>query len=443
MDRLGRAKPSQFEMPLVPLVLFFAGLERPLQGPDLVRTVFARATGQNGYEEYVVAASRVNDPAFLVIADYNPDRPPIPAEIEDSSKRDLVQSLSGMDLLATRKELVRRYGRVLDLVKTGNTKPVFDPRGTITAATLYPELAPFKRLARLAAAKAYVDCAEGNTATGSQVLMEGLRFSYNLSGATSISWLVGIASSTILIVAAQDILPTLSVTDAKRLYETADAMLGAPVPLANAMRGEAQIMDSSVAAFLKNPDRYPQLLGADDEGEVDPKEIAEAVRNLTPAQKTALERQVHARMATYGQALTSVFSLPEYRWIENGPDLDALSDDPNQTLRGLLRLTIIDPKPLLVSTARWRTQVRLLGLHARILEFRWRKGRLPFTLSDLGNPRVSYDPLANQPFEFQRMGPVSYRLYSRGGLGLGEVELKYQKPPDGGGAQPDEPAPSR
>jgi hypothetical protein len=86
--------------------------------------------------------------------------------------------------------------------------------------------------------------------------------------------------------------------------------------------------------------------------------------------------------------------------------------------------------------------MRLLDLHARILDYRWNNLKLPEQLADAVPQALLFDPLSGQSFAYEKTA-TGYSLFSRGVPETGKIELKYRRDPnanlgqgDAGGVPP-------
>src|SRR5688572_1830938 len=117
---------------LIAFSLIFQGTsQEPQEKPrPIYSDIISRTTGQNGYEEYVRAADLLRlgpaqAPYAITFGYYEPNRPQPP-------------------FLQSRRELMVHGQKVLDLIRAGNKKPVFEPREKLGVWTLFPEFAYFK-----------------------------------------------------------------------------------------------------------------------------------------------------------------------------------------------------------------------------------------------------------------------------------------------------------
>ena len=90
-------------------------------------------------------------------------------------------------------------------------------------------------------------------------------------------------------------------------------------------------------------------------------------------------------------------------------------------------LTPVD-RHAIIAGLRSRTQLRLLRLHAKVIEYRWEHEQLPESLKAAVSDGTEIDPLSGEAFVFERPGVASYRIYGKGMPGVGEIELRYRAP---------------
>jgi hypothetical protein len=91
--------------------------------------------------------------------------------------------------------------------------------------------------------------------------------------------------------------------------------------------------------------------------------------------------------------------------VDDGPEL-------SRTLLGLFTPTL---QRTLDGYIREEANIRMLALHARIIQYRWENDRLPGTLDALNAANLTLDPFTGQPFQYEVTGR-KYRLFSAGPL---------------------------
>jgi hypothetical protein len=401
-------------------------------GARLSARVLPAVTGRNGYEEFVQAAELIQGPAFALYVNTTPEFPvpgnnpntlPTPPELVALSER-----LGKMNLLEIRREAVKRYGTALDLVRRGNRKEVFDPRTEIGPSTLFPELPEFRRLTRLFTLDSYVKFADGNPAAGTQALLDGLEFSYNVSSGSIIASLVGAASSAIVLAAIEDRLPMFSLADCRRAKQLAQAALTAPRQMVKAFDVDRRSTIGVLDQLFAEPEQIYPLLGAEGPESVErAKRTVVTLKTASPADRERWRRQAQESLDRHYQTVVALLKQPESQWF--GPESDPRTSVPrgaDAVVGDLVQSLVPVTNQILVTEAKQRTQFRLLALHSSILEFRWKNGRLPKELREAVSDQEAFDPLSGVRFVYERRGD-GYRLLSRGIPATGEIELRYRR----------------
>ncbi len=126
-----------------------------------------------------------------------------------------------------------------------------------------------------------------------------------------------------------------------------------------------------------------------------------------------------------------VYQGPESQWplvAEEPAPEPMLTDSPESITQALVPFLIPFGAQGGMASVRARTQLRLLRLHAWVLAYRWEHDRLPSTLRDAVGDEAAVDPVNLEPFEYT-VNPSGYRLVSKGRGALGEVALRYVRPP--------------
>jgi hypothetical protein len=367
--------------------------------------VVANPTGHNGYEDYVLAADVMVQPKVREAGDAVNAPPP---------------SLSP---LAAKRAWVAAARRALELVRTGNSKPMFDPRRKVDATTLFPEFAGFKQIARLFAAEARVRFADGDTAGATQSIVDCLTFAERFGHFCEIGSLVGIACTAIILAEAESDLRVLSQRDAVTLAIAADSLLQRPTALLDGVRSEAALLASSVDQAIDDvSNRAPDPSEDPDADQTWAKYTAE-LRGLSPSQRQALKGQVVAGLDSRLMGILATLSGPEQGWTEGEPADQA----PTRLTDFIVQICLPVYGQAMNAAARSRTQLRLLRLHGAIISFLWEWHRLPKKLDELQNAAITENPVAGKPFHYQATGASSYELWSDGCGETGKIELKYRR----------------
>ena len=125
---------------------------------------------------------------------------------------------------------------------------------------------------------------------------------------------------------------------------------------------------------------------------------------------------------------------------EASDDAAPIPKDLNQVAEQLGELFTPPMDGVASAAAKNRTQIRLLGLYASVIRYKWENGRLPQKLEDaVGAARVA-DPVGENPFTYTPAGPWSFTIVSRGWPAVGQIGLKYRRQP-GTIVTPNDPGP--
>lgn len=415
---------------------------------SLLQKVFPKPTGQNGYEEFLRAADIAQTSLFRIFAEYYArleeeasgadlhgddgkilPRPPIPPNVKSEDT-----------LLEVGRKWSAAFSAIPDLIHVGCQKSPFDPRTDIDGATLFPELNRFRAIARFLRVVVHVHASDGAPAKATTVLADGLRFGDYVSGLTVIHTLVGFAVQGIMLGQASETLSVLSERDCRTLDQLVEELLLSPNAVARSVAGERRFLTNTLAETFKPGQAKPlqDLLGDE--------EIPEFAQNLSSSQVLELKAKLTSRVERTYSAAVAALSRPESEWFKTD-DLDhALPDRPEiadvknlDDLADYLEGTLTPMfSQLQVTGARYRTQLRLLGLHAKIHAFRWHWKRLPSLLAEAVPPDQLLDPFSGQEFQYSHSAS-GFRLFSRGFKNTGEIELKYTRPASAGGNPADPP----
>jgi hypothetical protein len=384
------------------------------QQETMYRNAVQVPTGKNGYEEYLQAADLIansKERSLIITAGSNPVTKPV---------------------LAARREVLSKFVKVIDLVRKGNAKEVYDPRTTVGAATLYPEFAEFKSIARIFVCESYIRFADGNPRAGTQAIMDGLTFARKASQTTLISYLVSVAITAIMLAEAENHLYHFSEPDAIRLIDYCTKAVADTQALVKAMEGERTFMQAEVKSLLSDPKKY---LGVGDT--YDTEQTAALLKtfgSMDPATRGKVGARVMARIDDQFNRISNLMSQPVKNW-DSPPELPAMDD----SAEGLL-LEMVMPihSQVLLAAGKSQAQLALLRVHAYIIKYRWQHNTLPASLKVLENDEHIIDPISGEPFEYKILGPNSYELFSKGFKSTGPIHLKYKREPkeDGGGPPP-------
>jgi hypothetical protein len=429
--------------------------------------LFPHATGQNAFEDYVRAGSILDDPSFLVFQYWlPPDKRPTAEQMRqaDDARRKLLASmtpeerkgaeeysdhlspedqelaerLNGMSYLQTRQEEIQRYRRALDLLAQGNHKPfeyAFAPRESIeNQDAVVGKLA--RQLVRLASDDAFVDYSAGDSTRGTQMLTQTLVMAHRLGSSDIPCRIASTGLISVILGRFGEHLGAISLPDSEILAKLARSLLDDRADFATMIKNDRERMSGAIDDGFKSGSTEGASLGQG-------LPVARQVETLTAEQKSTFLERLHQLVNDRYSSLAQRFDSPEENWLTAREPEPTEPPDPknlDELARVLSRaFTSEMDHEVMLSIMKSRTQLRLLQLHARIIEFRWESGRFPNTLDELKRPHDEiYDPLSHSLFNYA-VSNNAYKLSSAGIPETGEIELRYRAPSELSPHDPDRP----
>lgn len=414
------------------LIALTFGLAQP---SSYFRQHFPNPTGANAYEEYLSAVDAVSDPAFdgylaFINGDWRlePRKDPLPPGLRTTSSP-----------LQARREFVRRYGAVVDLVRAGNRKPAL-PYRTLGFDSNMSELIHYRRLARLYDSAAVVALADGRSDEATALLLDVIVFGRKIGQETLIGNLVGIACQTIALGRFASSLGQVSIIDARRIRQICDVILAQPEPLITAILSERDFMLRDAKGLLdyaivgtipghRTGGTPPTILDAER------RSLLEFLAKLGPGDRRRFEVLVAERIAIRTEGPMRVLRGPERDWLAYRDEPDPEPQPGVYTVEEAVSAAIGMFSPIyeatIKATVRVRTQLRLLRLHAMIVEFKWEQERLPRSLAEAIPPDDLLDPCTGEPFQVEFSG-TGYRLFAKSDGQEIELRLRPRQIPDDG-----------
>ncbi len=413
-----------------------------LQQESISKRVNPNPTGANGYEEYLFAADIIDSEPFKKFDEWDAYRQIVRKggpwdRVDDDGKRVPPPKAPGrLDVESTnldvRKAKVKTFERIFDLVRAGNNKEVYDPNIQWNLESLFPQYAGFKGVAKLMATGAYVSFAEGRSSEGTERLLSAMTFALKFADGPLICELVSIACQAIVLAEFELHLGSLSEPDCQQIVRFMRATLRKASNAARCFRNEQRGIVSSLEKALAKPDSVATYFGQDSDDA-----YLKELGAMTPEQLSQVRVRVMESIGTHFEKLIAVASGPESGWIR--PISDPPIVDPNTVQKWTPEVVADSLTGALLpvfgqamqAEARIRTQLRLLLLHALVLEYRWQEGSLPTKLSEAVSASELTDPITGKEFRYELPGRHGYRLYSAGFGDSGEIELKYRRPASG------------
>jgi hypothetical protein len=364
----------------------------------------ATATGQNGYEEDVRAADIADTPEFKLYDRWLQAQPTASPSGEDG--RNDMERPAGVGPndpdLVVRRKWVNRYRICLELVATGDSKRVFDPRKRINPETVFPEFSTFRTLIRLEMAAARVDFADGQTGEGIQRIEESLVFGQKISSTLLIGRLVGIATSSLAYRELDSHWPQLCLSDATELKNFFGARMNAPSSMIEAVNFERQLAQNAVELLFKDPAKFKTSIGVDD----DKQGFLDGLSKMSADDLARTESATSATLDSYYTSLAKVLTGPESAWLGFKDVDDKLqSEAPNTSLSNRLAALILPTMSgAVLAEAKDRTRARLAYLTCRAIEYRWLNGKLPDRIEEFSTLAERRDPIAGINFNYRKEG---------------------------------------
>ncbi len=355
-------------------------------------TLFPNPTGKNGFEDYVLAGM---------------------AAREAMTGIDNVQWSSQYE---RNREIASRSARAFALMREGNKKPVSDPRTKLDTETLFPELADFKTLSKLAQSDMYVRFANGDTAGATTTFIDTATFvERSVPLPSLIACLVVIAQDAILLMNFEQFAHRLTLSDINRVEAYARGRIQRSLPFDKAMDTELVMMEE----YLKTPPEDLDIFGDDD----DDATLAAYKKLSSEERREFLERALAINRRNV-ERLVATYRGRESTWKLFEPEKTG-----NALLDTLVSsLTIGDMAGQLFSAvAKQRTQWRLLLLHCQIEKYRLLHSKLPQSLGDLQRNDDIADPLTDDLFVYKPVSVRDFELYSKGTELTGPIAIRYRR----------------
>ncbi|MCC7229994.1 MAG: hypothetical protein IT203_06340 [Fimbriimonadaceae bacterium] len=445
-----------------------SGMQEPYR--TLLQQVVPQPTGVNGYEDLLMAAEVVRNKQLGIYLSWTPDSyeallerlkdEPKGSDIEKSlwemerpPKEDveLAKHLDGMTRLEVWREASKRYGAALEYLAKGVRKKIWDPREKFSVTSLFPEFAYMKSVAKLADIAAFVAFADGKSLQGTKYLLDSYQLGVSLESGTLISNLVGIAIESIALAGIERHLDAISRADAALIEATVPNLLAGPPRILKCLEIEQQLMMQSIADALTGKDPASDAIGASGDKEGGWSALEIQIRALSPQQRSALLQRTRSRIEQALIPERKKYSGPESGWVPPPTNQQSSDAEEEQTFRAPASPTafvdeLTDSSIYVFSqagsaAAKSRTQLRLLGLSAAVIRFKWDTGKLPTNLVEAVKPELVKDPLSGEDFVYERQGAWGFRVYSKGVPGIGEIGLKYRRPPSTGSMSTEPPPP--
>jgi hypothetical protein len=343
-------------------------------------------TGNNGYEEFILAGEMLRGNKDLNEAQY-----------PGSTLADKRKALANPDVI-----------RALAVFRVGLSKPIHSVYTHIDESTTFPQLALFRNLARTLMMEEYVLLADGRVSAAIDNLEDTLRLGRLVQTEALISGLVGIAIDAIAVKPFGDHLGQLSAKDCDRLVALVREWLRMPSAAAAIIANEKQTTLDILDRLSRDPNSVAAMVAeSTDKSDTLSAEIL-AVNLKDPSALKAILGQASDIVRThYDQALANL-DLPPWEQKE--------LEQPNKaTLAGRLVDMLLPFLPRVNDRyISERVLLQMLGVHAAIRRYQWEHDALPNSLIELKLGSMAVDPFTGNLLDYKRTGERTYMLSSAG-----------------------------
>lgn len=374
--------------------LSFGFQTRTITRDNYVQTVLPRVTGQNGYEEYVMATA-----PFYGDAKWQ-ETLRLPG-----GGRGKPGYLEGL------RSVVAANQRTYQLVVQGNSKPVIYPQlATNDLFTLMPELAQFKKLMYLFSDKAEYEFATGQPLAAYQTTMEGFDFARNVQkSGPFLSFNVGTAMLASMMSQVKFEVPP-DYKSCQGIVARCDKILK-PANFEPILESEMGSIDKALRS--NDPDQIAMLkvlaVDDDDDSELSTDQLRTAFGNVLD------------RMTNFQGVIKQAGSLNEKALLDLAVQFEPQggSEIPSEKLVDQYKGFFTD---VMKQEAILRTWFRLLRLSAMIWEFRWTEGKFPDSLDDLVAGEMAVDSFTGRDYEY-KLKDGRFEVWSQGYRDVGEIHI--------------------
>jgi len=380
-------------------------------------------------EAYSAAAALLRQDAFAIAS-----------KIRQGQTTDLPAKLppglsATMTPLAAIRWQSKVLGNALALVEKGNNLP-YSPPPPPTIDSIGGDFATYaghRSLAKSMVDYAWLQLSEGQPSEATRALIATASMSSRSKDESLIAYLVSSAVDSILLALVNNFLPVFTPKDWDRLERMAADQIADSGLFVRIYENEFKLMSVFDAEMRKELPDAGLLQDTDDEESnafKDPVTLAYFKTLTMPRWQAILDRVVNLRLQRLN-VIKQRLRGPESEWTFNhsqdGSDFPSVIRNDSDVVQNLSDHSAFSS--LDVPAFRSRAQFRLLLLHGRINRYRWNHLNYPNGLTDVATEVEIFDPLSRKQFVYQKL-ETGYKLVSSGREGLiGEVALKYRRPP--------------
>lgn len=337
------------------------------EGP-LSPRLFPQPTGRNGWELVIKAADLLATPALTSFDTVYDDR---------------------LDKDAARKEMAKPGMRtVAQWVLEASRLPFVSPRKQFDFATVFPDLAAWRRVSRWVALAMFDHAVSGRSREATQLAEAGVRIAHAVASEAMIGMLVSVACESVIWRRAVEVAPMLADRDLDYLGNVLLTSAADRSRFANGLRIEATAMLSMV----QRQTQAPEIPGLDTD-DASNRAMVEILRDPARLDRIRSEFSDLVRRRL-DQDLRTLQNPVGWQPLAPAP----LSGDV-ALLEGLLPKASIGIARALSAC----TELRLAGLYLRCWAYRRRRLRWPAKLSDIAPAAATLEVATNRPIGYERL----------------------------------------
>ena len=356
---------------------------------------FPNPTGNNGWEEYVMAADIMRGP-----------------EANRAVNRYIIGSDKWDDSIESARKTVAKYQRACELMRIGNRKPLAYPwKEDEFGMPNDPVETEYSAVVKLIADEVRVNLADGKPEAAADSLLTGLVFAERYSHGSMIEALKGSAFIAMSLGSLSKHLHRFDLEGLQRVLAEFERQASRePILIKHLIEDFDDDLKEARAVF--------------DSIEEDAEffEVPEQMFNLTPAQKAIYIALIDKEMLRVQAKVREMFELEERFWR------NPILEHPDPVVSYAIGRNLYENLPMIA--VRNRTQLRLASLHCRVMAFKRTHNRFPLTREELGDKDLWYDPASGGLFYYAKNTDQSFTLYSTGTPETGRIDLVWKFPRD-------------
>jgi len=367
----------------------------------------------NGYYDYVRAAEIWRN--HKLTPEPDPEVKPVPSP------------------RAWAEKLAETYAKVLPLLEAGNSKRTWQPRQTVSVATIYSELGYMKQVAKVVGPITFAYFADGQPTMAFRWLRAARLMAYRLPDTDTLTMMVG---WSLRLTVDRVLLTHRFEWSASQLQVLLKDMGEAPSVDSFTVSNEAdhQILVGVPWEYLKDPISF---------GDTD----KDAPAPLSPSDRGYIERLSRIYFGEHSTITASLFAGPEKNWPANFRAQPPRKPSPEAVtaafknggvptrfvvpfLRSLSMTEVLSlegtDEDALTPFLTARVRHRLTQAHLAILLYRRENNKLPDNLRAVNIPP---DPLTGTPYVFLPWRGQAYSLACEGTPETGRIEIEAGSQP--------------